>query len=108
VRIKCEICVAGLRLPIAAHQSRSDTRSQQRLRRDLGLGVVDELIDLDPDDTRHLFGEELRRISLALRQVTPDDIDGKILEDFLSASDQLSNLLTRVEKRCQLDIKSRQ
>lgn len=68
---------------------------------DLGMNVVDELIELDPYDTRHLFWEELRRIALALRQVTPDDIDDKILDDFLSASDQLSNVLARVEKRRQ-------
>jgi hypothetical protein len=69
--------------------------------RDLGINVVDELIEVDPYDTRHLFWEELRRIALALRQVTPDDIDDKILDDFLSASDQLSNVLARVEKRRQ-------
>jgi hypothetical protein len=68
---------------------------------DLGINVVDALIELDPYDTRHLFWEELRRIALALRQVTPDDIDDKILDDFLSASDQLSNVLARVEKRRQ-------
>jgi ribosomal protein L17 len=65
----------------------------------LGLDVVDELIELDPYDTRHLFWEELRRIALALRQVTPEDIDDHILEDFLSASDQLSAVLARVERR---------
>lgn len=68
---------------------------------DLGIDVVDELIEIDPYDTRHLFWEELRRIGFALCQVTPDDIDDKILDDFLSASDNLSNVLARVEKRRQ-------
>jgi hypothetical protein len=67
----------------------------------LGIDVVDELIEIDPYDTRHLFWEELRRIALALRYVTPEDVDDKILDDFLSASDQLSNVLARVEKRRQ-------
>jgi hypothetical protein len=67
----------------------------------LGIDVVDELIEIDPYDKRHLFWEELRRIALALRQVTPEDVDDKILDDFLSASDQLSNVLARVEKRRQ-------
>lgn len=67
----------------------------------LGIDVVDELIEIDPYDTRHLFWEELRRIALALRHVTPEDVDDKILDDFLSASDQLSNVLARVEKRRQ-------
>ena len=62
---------------------------------------MDELLEVDPHDTRHLFWEELRRISFALRSVTPDDIDEKVLEDFLSASDQLSGVLVRIEKRRQ-------
>jgi hypothetical protein len=68
---------------------------------DLGIGVVDDLIELDPYDTRHLFWEELRRIAFALRHVTPEDIDDKILDDFLVASDQLSGVLARVEKQRQ-------
>lgn len=68
---------------------------------DLGYTVVDELLEVDPHDTRHMFWEELRRISFALRSVTPDDIDEKVLEDFLSASDQLSGVLVRIEKRRQ-------
>jgi hypothetical protein len=68
---------------------------------DLGIGVVDGLIELDPYDTQHLFWEELRRIAFALRNVTPEDIDDKILNDFLAASDQLSGVLARVEKQRQ-------
>jgi hypothetical protein len=68
---------------------------------DLGIYAVDELIELDPFDTRHLFWEELRRIGLALRRVTSEDLDDKILDEFLSASDTFSNVLARVEKRRQ-------
>jgi hypothetical protein len=68
---------------------------------DLGIGVVDDLVELNPYDTRHLFWEELRRIAFALRHVTPEDINDKILDDFLAASDQLSNVLARVEKQRQ-------
>ena len=68
---------------------------------DLGIEVVDDLVELDPYDTRHLFWEELRRIAFALRHVTPEDIDDKILDDFLAASDQLSGVLARVEKQRQ-------
>jgi hypothetical protein len=79
-------------------------RTTQLINKESGnsaVNVVDELIELDPYDTRHLFWEELRRIALALRSVTPEDIDDKILDDFLSASDHLSNVLARVEKRRQ-------
>lgn len=68
---------------------------------DLGVRVVNDLVELDPYDTRHMFWEELRRMTFALRQVTPEDIDENILDDFLSASDHLSGVLARVEKRRQ-------
>lgn len=68
---------------------------------DLGIGLVDDLVEIDPYDARHMFWEELRRIAFALHNVTPEDIDDKILEDFLSVSDQLSCVLARVEKRRQ-------
>lgn len=75
---------------------------------DLGITVVDDLLDIDPYDTSHLFWEELRRISIALRSVTPEDVDDKILEEFLSSSDHLSGVLARIEKRRrQRDMQSR-
>ncbi len=75
---------------------------------DLGITVVDDLLELDPHDTRHMFCEELRRISFALRGVTPEDVDDKILDEFLLASDHLSGVLTRIEKRRQRrDLQSR-
>lgn len=66
------------------------------------LGVtelVDGLLELDPYDTKHLFWEELRRIAFALREITPDDVDDKTLNELLSVSDRLSSILTRIQKR---------
>src|SRR5205085_8641666 len=65
----------------------------------VGTGLIDELIELDPYDTRHLFWEELRRIAFALREITPEDVDDKTLGEFLSASDQLSRVLGKIQKR---------
>jgi hypothetical protein len=92
---------ASLRARIMDQLCDKTEKSVNKESGNLGLEIVDDLIELDPYDTRHLFWEELRRIALALRQVTPEDIDDKILEDFLSASDQLTSVLTRVEKRRQ-------
>lgn len=64
-----------------------------------GTELVDELLELDPYDTRHLFWEELRRIAFALREITPEDVDDKTLKDLLSVSDRLSGILVRVQKR---------
>jgi hypothetical protein len=67
--------------------------------RPTGSALVDELLELNPYDTKHLFWEELRRIGLALREVTPEDVDDKILNELMSVSDRLSGVLTRIQKR---------
>jgi hypothetical protein len=92
---------AGLRARVIEQLGEKIENLKSKESGDLGINVVDELIVDDPYDTRHLFWEELRRIGLALRRVTSEDIDDKILDDFLSASDHLSNVLVRVEKRRQ-------
>jgi hypothetical protein len=66
---------------------------------DWGFIVVDELLEVDPYDSRHLFWEELRRIAVAIHQVTPEDVDDKILEELLPIIDKLSVLLVRLEKQ---------
>lgn len=64
-----------------------------------GFMVVDELLDVDPYDSRHLFWEELRRIALAIHSVTPEDVDDKILEELLPLIDKLTAILIRLEKQ---------
>jgi hypothetical protein len=92
---------ASLRARVIDQLSEKTAQTSNKESGNLGMDVVDELVEIDPYDTRHLFWEELRRIALALRYITPEDVDDKILDDFLSASDQLSNVLARVEKRRQ-------
>lgn len=65
----------------------------------VGTELVDELLELDPYDARHLFWEELRRIAFALREVTPEDVDDKTLNELLSVSGRLSGIFTRIQKQ---------
>ena len=60
---------------------------------------VDEMLEIDPADTRHLFWEEMKRIFFAMREVEMEDLDDEIMEEFLSAMDGVSNILHRIEKR---------
>lgn len=60
---------------------------------------VDELLEIDPHDTRHLFWEEMKRLFFAMREIEPNDLDEEIMEAFLEAMDQVSNVLGRIEKR---------
>ena len=68
-----------------------------------GLGsvvsMVDELLEVDPSDTRHMFWEEMKRLFFAMREIEPEDLDDETMEDFLKAMDQVSNVLQRIEKR---------
>ncbi|HEY0322024.1 MAG TPA: hypothetical protein VGC66_13780 [Pyrinomonadaceae bacterium] len=102
---------------LQAHQMSqgSQTRLQARVNDQLGLKgesapstisgkglsteLVDELLELDPYDTRHLFWEELRRIAFTLREITPEDVDEKTLTEFLVVTDKLSGILARIQKR---------
>jgi hypothetical protein len=91
----------------------SQTRLRERVKETLGEsssarvsseGVAevvmkaDELLEVDPGDTRHLFFEEMKRIFFAMREIEAEDLDEDILDDFLRAVDQVSNVLYRIEK----------
>lgn len=60
---------------------------------------VDELLEVDPADTRHIFWEEMKRLFFAMREIEPEDLDEELMKEFLRAMDELSNILHRIEKR---------
>ncbi len=60
---------------------------------------VDELLEVDPSDARHLFWEEMKRLFFAMREIESDDLDEEIMNDFLKTIDDVSNVLYRIEKR---------
>lgn len=61
------------------------------------LQKVDELLEIDPSDKRHLFYEEMKRFFYAMREIQPEDIDDESLDEFMSAADHLSNAIYRIE-----------
>lgn len=60
---------------------------------------VDELLVIDPHDTRHLFWEEMKRIFYAMREIELNDLDEATMSEFMAAMDHVSNVLFRIEKR---------
>ena len=60
---------------------------------------VDELLEIDPSDARHMFWEEMKRLFFAMREIQPVDLDEQILSDFMAAMDEVSNVLYRIELR---------
>jgi hypothetical protein len=65
------------------------------------VAKADELLEIDPSDTRHLFWEEMKRLFFAMREIEPEDLDEETMDDFLEAMDHVSNVLYRIEKRRQ-------
>lgn len=62
---------------------------------------VDEMLEVDPSDARHMFWEEMKRLFYAMREIEPEDLDEEMMDDFLAAIDGVSNVLFRVERRRQ-------
>lgn len=60
---------------------------------------VDELLEIDPQDARHLFWEEMKRIFFAMREVQLEDLDEETMDEFMAAMDGVSNILYRIEKK---------
>lgn len=63
------------------------------------LDKTDELLEIDPSDSQHMFWEEMKRLFYAMREIRPEDLDEGVMEEFLSAIDQVSNVLYKIEKR---------
>ena len=62
---------------------------------------ADELLEVDPHDSTHLFYEELRRIGRAIREVRPEELTDEDLNQLMPAMDQLGTVLYGVERRRQ-------
>lgn len=62
---------------------------------------VDEMLEVDPSDARHMFWEEMKRLFYAMKGIEPEDLDEEIMNDFLSAVDGVSNVILRIERRRQ-------
>ena len=63
------------------------------------VAQADELLEIDPQDSRHLFWEEMKRIFYAMREVRLEDLDEETMEEFMEAMDHVSKVLFRIEKR---------
>jgi hypothetical protein len=65
------------------------------------IAKADELLEVDPTDARHMFWEEMKRLFYAMKEIEPEDLDEKTMDDFLAAMDGVSNVIFRIERRRQ-------
>jgi hypothetical protein len=65
----------------------------------LAVGKADELLEADPLDASHLFFEELRMISRALREIGPEEVTDEDLSEIMPAMDQITLTLQKIARR---------
>lgn len=65
----------------------------------VAVGKADELLEADPLDASHLFFEELRMISRALREVGPEEVTDDDLSEIMPAVDQITLTLQKIARR---------
>lgn len=65
----------------------------------LAVEKADELLEADPLDASHLFFEELRMISRALREVGPEEVTDEDITEIMPAVDQITLTLQKIARR---------
>lgn len=65
----------------------------------VAVGKADELLEADPLDASHLFFEELRMISRALREIEPEEVTDEDLSEIMPAVDQITLTLQKIARR---------
>jgi hypothetical protein len=65
----------------------------------MAVGKADELLEADPLDASHLFFEELRMISRALREIGPAEITDQDLSEIMPPVDQITLSLQKIARR---------
>ena len=54
---------------------------------------VDGLLEIDLQDARHLFWEEMKRVIFAMRDTEAEDLDSELMGDFFTAMNGVANVL---------------
>jgi len=65
----------------------------------VAVNKADELLEADPLDASHLFFEELRMISRALREIGPEEVMDEDLVEIMPAVDQITLTLQKIARR---------
>lgn len=65
----------------------------------VAVGKADELLEADPLNASHLFFEELRMISRALREIGPEEVTDDDLAEIMPAVDHITLTLQKIARR---------
>lgn len=64
-----------------------------------GAQKADALLEVDPQDARHLFFEVMKDLFYAIRRFDPADLDEADIEEFMVSADLVSNTIHSIEQR---------
>jgi hypothetical protein len=73
----------------------------------VAISKADELLEADPLDASHLFFEELRMISRALREIGPAEVTDDDLSEIMPPVDQITLTLQKIARRKEREAASR-
>lgn len=65
----------------------------------MAVSKAEELLEANPLDASHLFFEELRMISRALREIGPEEVTDEDLVEIMPAVDQITLTLQKIARR---------
>lgn len=65
----------------------------------VGVQKADALLEVDPEDARHLFFETMKDLFYAIRRFNPEDLDETDIEEFMVSADLVSNTIHGIEQR---------
>ncbi len=95
--IKTQASQNSLRAKIKEILGETNIISSQTLM--ANVEMVDNMLELDPNDKRHLFYEQIKNLVFAIRQIQPEDVDDELLAEFNLASDELFRVINSVKNR---------
>ncbi|MCI0665433.1 MAG: hypothetical protein L0220_30605, partial [Acidobacteria bacterium] len=58
---------------------------------------VDDLLQVNPDDRRHLFYEQMKDFFFALRDIHPDELDDATLDLLVRRADELMEVIHSIQ-----------
>jgi hypothetical protein len=65
----------------------------------VGKEKVDSMLEVDPEDLRHLFFETMKELFYALREISPEDLDESDIDEIMIPADLLAGAIHSIKQR---------
>jgi hypothetical protein len=65
----------------------------------VGIEKADSMLEVDPEDLRHLFFETMKELFYALREIKPEDLDESDIDEIMIPADLLAGAIHGIKQR---------